>query len=460
MNKISASFRDPAGFMYRNDNSLLRQVNQSASEDYDTFMDSLYPVLVERNLLIPHEEVSLDLAYSSEAYKVLQPQRIPFISYPYEWAFEQLKDAALLTLRIQKIAMKLGFILKDASAYNIQFIGAKPIFIDTLSFARYEQGQAWDAYGQFCQQFLAPLALAAYQDIELMRLLRTYVDGIPLKVASSLLPWTSRFRPGIQIHIHTHARLQTRAQNNAKQGDNSKQAHVDKKTVQNIVSDLQALINSLKWSSDTPWSDYYDGDSYVQIAFEHKKTLVSEYIDAIKPKMVWDMGANTGSFSQLTGDAITIAWDFDTGAVQEHYRQLKSKSESNILPLMQDLMNPSPNIGWMNSERDGLLKRFEQVDMVMALALIHHIVITNNVPLSDFAKFLQRIAPVAIVEFVPKTDPKVQFMLQNRKDIFPDYTREGFENAFSDCFEILRSDEIPNSQRILYLLKEKSTINN
>ncbi|MEM9952775.1 MAG: SAM-dependent methyltransferase [Chloroflexota bacterium] len=456
MTKVPSSFRDPAGFIYRKDNILYRQVTQQGAGDYDAFMKRLYPALVERGLIVQHTEVSHEFAYSDDAHQVLRPELIPFISYPYEWTFEQLKDAALLTLRVQKIAMKLGFILKDASAYNIQFIGTKPIFIDTLSFAKYEVGQPWEAYQQFCQHFLAPLALASYRDPQLIRLLRNNVDGIALKIASQLLPWTTRLRPSIQMHIHFHARLQERSQKGENDATNERKSKVATKSIENIVSDLQALVKSLQWTSDTtPWEDYYEGDSYIDIAFDNKKSLVKRYIDEVHPAIVWDLGANAGEFSQLT-NTTTIAWDFDEGAVQRHYQTLKAQSNETILPLVQDLMNPSPDIGWMNTERDGLLKRAQGTDLVMALALIHHIAIANNVPLASFAEFLSQIAPHAIVEFVPKSDAKVQLLLRDRRDIFPDYTQAGFEQAFSIYYDVVHAENIADSERILYLLKAKS----
>lgn len=457
MQKHAASFRDPNGFIYQSSGELLRQVNQQYAEHYDWFQKNLYPFLTERDLIVQHEEVDLSRAYSDAAYRVLKPEPIPFISYPYEWSFAQLKDAALLTLRIQKIALKRGMTLKDASAYNVQFKNGKPVFIDTLSFEKYREGEPWVAYRQFCQHFLAPLALAGYVDVSLLKLLRTYIDGIPLEVASRMLPLRTQFRLSLRMHIHMHAKAQ--AQHQDAGGEKSGQLSLKKGTLSNIVQSLEDTIEGLSWSPEqTAWSDYYDGDSYSETGFAHKKALCAQYLEEVSPRMVWDLGANAGDFSQIAAEkgAETVSWDYDYGAVQIHYEQLKQSGRQHILPLILDLTNPSPAIGWANQERNSLIQRAEGVDMVMALALIHHIVIGNNVPMSRFAEFLHQLAPHVIVEFVPKADPKVQTLLASRLDIFDSYHEDGFRDAMSDYFDLIHEHRINDSKRTLFLYRAKS----
>lgn len=458
MQKHPSSFRDPNGFIYWDGETLLRQVNPSYAEHYEWFQEKLYPLLVERELIVPHSEVSTTKAYSSEAYKVIAPQPIPFISYPYEWSFTQLKDAALLTLRIQKIALKRGMILKDASAYNVQFLNGKPIFIDTLSFEKYTEGEPWVAYRQFCQHFLAPLALATHCDISLLKLLVTHIDGVPLELASRLLPWTTRFQPGLRLHIHMHAKVQTQYQT-SDPNHPIKQIRVKKDTLNNIIQNLEDVIQSLSWSpKQTAWADYYEGDSYTDDSFADKKKLCREYLTQIAPKLVWDLGANTGDFSKISGDMgiQTVSWDYDYGAVQIHYDNVKSEQRQHILPLVLDLTNPSPSIGWAHEERKSLIDRANSVDAIMALALIHHIVIGNNVPLQSFSRFLHQLAPYAIVEFVPKSDAKVKTLLVSRLDIFDDYHEKGFEAAMGEFFDLISANKINNSERTLYLFKRKT----
>jgi len=270
---LSSSFRDPSGFLFRADGRLMRQVNQTYADDYNLLKQSgLYDILVRKGLLIPHEEVSLDFAPRPGAYKVLRPVEIPFISYPYEWAFSQLKDAALTTLRIQKLALKKGMTLKDASAYNIQFYQGRPVLIDTLSFTGYQDGSPWIAYGQFCRHFLAPLALMAYRDVRLAALLRTNIDGIPLDLASRLLPTRTRINPGLLMHLHAHAASQKKHE---KAGGAAKRPTVSKKNLVGIVDSLRGVVQGLKWKLPvTEWGDYYDNTNYSDDSLLQKKKLV------------------------------------------------------------------------------------------------------------------------------------------------------------------------------------------
>lgn len=418
----------------------------------------LYNKLVEQKLLIPHEETNLEPQEPADAYKVIKPERMAFISYPYEWSFSALKDAALLTLRIQKKALSCGMTLKDASAYNIQFHGSDPIFIDTLSFERYEEGMPWVAYKQFCQHFLAPLALMAYSDVRLHQLLRVYLDGIPLDLASRLLPMRTFLRPSILIHIHAHARYQQ------KYADISVARHaahsrVSKHQLLALVESLESAVAKLTpRAQKTEWDHYYEATNYTDAAFEKKKEIVERYIKQALPRAVWDMGANTGVFSRLATKhgVYTIAFDIDPLAVETNYRLCKKRDEHNMLPLVLDIGNPSPSMGWAYEERDSLMARGKP-DMVLALALIHHLVITNNVPFDMVASFFASLGKVLIIEFVPKNDSNVERLLATRKDIFPHYTKETFEKVFAEYFTIEQVDVVEKSERILYFMRTRDT---
>ena len=208
----AASFRDPSGFVFRRNGVLYRQVNRRFAGEWDAFLKSgLYDRLAADGILLRHDEAPLDMAFvPTDAHAVIKPRAVEFISYPYEWSFGQLKDAALLTLRAQALAAERGFTLRDASAYNVQFVDGRPILIDSLSFEPAEPGRPWDAYRQFCQHFLAPLALMAHRDPRLGLLLREYLDGIPLDLAARLLPLKTRLSVGLGSHIHLHARAQAR----------------------------------------------------------------------------------------------------------------------------------------------------------------------------------------------------------------------------------------------------------
>jgi hypothetical protein len=458
---LEASFRDPSGFLFTRDGVLYRQVNQIYAEDYARLMDSgLYARLVKAGLLIPHAESGDGQAFQpaepSIAFRTLRPEMIAFISYPYEWSFGQLKDAALATLSIQKRALKMGMSLKDASAYNIQFHGGKPTLIDTLSFETYKEGEPWVAYRQFCQHFLAPLALMAYRDIRLSQLLRVYIDGIPLDLASTLLPARTRWNLGLATHIHLHASAQKRysevAVSTARGG-----RKMSKDALLGLIESLQMTIRKLVWRpAGTEWADYYAANNYTDAAFEHKKVLLGDWLSKLEAKTVWDLGANSGIFSRVAVEtgAYVVSSDIDPAAVEVNYQLIKEQKEQNLLPLVLDLTNPSPAIGWNNHERDSFLQR-GPVDAILALALVHHLAISNNVPLPRVAEFFSNCGEWLIVEFVPKSDSQVQKLLRSRVDIFTEYTKAGFEKAFGQWYTVKESSAIRDSERWLYLMHRK-----
>jgi len=452
---LPSSFRDPSGFLFTEDGSLYRQVNQAYRESYDHLTGSgLYDALQDSGSLIRHEEVGLELARTDEAYRVLKPQVVPFVSYPYEWSFSQLQDAALLTLDVQKKALDFGMTLKDASAYNVQFVEGKPVLIDTLSFDRYDEGQPWAAYRQFCQHFLAPLALMSHTDVRLGQLLRIHIDGVPLDLASSLLPYRTRLSFALLSHIHLHARSQKHF---AERRVDVKSRKMSRLSLRGLLDNLGSAVKKLKWRSEgTLWNDYQEEASYSADALDQKRQVVAGFLDQVQPKVVWDLGANVGLFSRLASDRgiLTISFDADPGCVERNYLESRRKGDTNILPLLIDLTNPSPAIGWQHEERMSLLER-GPADLVLCLALIHHLAISNNLPLALVADFLASIGSSLIFEFVPKTDQRVQRLLSTREDIFTGYTQEAFERTFGQRFEIQASIQLEGSERVLYLLRRR-----
>ena len=453
---VSGSFRDPNGFLYQIDGDLYRQVNLSYGPEYDHLVGSgLLAGLVRDQLLVEHEEADLSLAAQPDAYRVLKPQRIPVVSYPFEWCFGQLKTAALLTLTILRRALDQDMVLKDASAYNVQFVGARAIFIDTLSFERYRVGTPWVGYRQFCQHFLAPLALMSKVDVRLAELYQTNIDGIPLDLAASLLPVRAKLRPAIGTHIALHARTQRRfAQSDGAQTTSTRR--VSKLGLLGIVQNLEAAVRRLTWRpSGTEWGDYRSAMSYSDEAAESKRRLLEEFLSAKgRRPLILDIGANKGDYSAVAARHAdyVVAMDADPAAVELHYRRLEAGGASDVLPLHIDLAAPSPGIGWSNTEREALTDRFQDATVV-ALALIHHLAISNNVPLAKIAEFLSGVADELIIEFVPKSDPQVSKLLASREDIFPRYTPRDFEEDFSRHFVIRRSEPIAGSERKLYLME-------
>jgi len=458
---IPSSFRDPSGFLFHRGSSIYRQINLNYSENYDHLMNSgLYETLVNAGLLIPHEELDIEPANAEGVYKVIRPEPISFISYPYEWSFSQLKNAALATLEIQKKSLHFGMSLKDCSAYNIQFRKGRPIFIDTLSFEKYREGEPWVAYRQFCQHFLAPLALMGYKDIRLNQLFRIYIDGLPLDLASSFLPFSTRFVPHLLFHIHLHSRSQRYFVDKTV---NIGKCKMSRLSYLGLLDNLASAVKKLKWrcnGNNNHWANYYEDTNYSQVALRHKQELVAGFLEEVDLKSVWDIGANTGLFSRIASDKgiPTISFDIDPAAIEKSYLECIKKGETNILPLLLDLTNPSPGIGWQNRERMSLSER-GPADMVFALALIHHLRVSDNLPFNKIAEFFGNICNFLIIEFVPKGDTQVQRLLSTREDIFPDYTRQAFESEFGKYFAIQNRAEIKNSGRTLYLMqKNKSQV--
>jgi hypothetical protein len=412
----------------------------------------LYEKLVAAGLLIPHEETGDPV--TDDAYRVIRPERVGFISYPYEWCFGQLKDAALATLRIQEIALDFGMSLRDASAYNVQFRGGRPVLVDTLSFERVREGVPWVAYRQFCQHFLAPLALMAYRDVRLGQLLRTNVDGIPLDLAASLLPRRARLRFSLFLHLFSHARSQRRHALDAAAPRTGRRFTL--RAFRGLIDSLGTAVRRLEWTPGrSVWSAYYAEDlGYSDEAFEHKKELVRKFVEEVAPGTVWDLGGNVGVFARIPAaqGIPTVCFDVDPSCVEANYRQVVADGETNLFPQVLDLTNPSPAVGWANRERQSLVER-GPADMALALALVHHLAIGNNVPLPMVAEFLSETCRWLLVEFVPKEDPRVGTLLATREDIFPHYNVEGFERAFARRFHIERREEIRESPRILYLMR-------
>ena len=454
MELIAASFRDPHGFVFRRETVLYRQVNEIHQQHFDRFLGSgLYDRLVTDGLLVSHAEVNRSHAASPDAYRVIRPDYVPFVSYPYEWGFQMLKDAALATLRIQELALDHGMSLRDATAYNLTFHRGRPLFLDTTSFEILPEGRPWIAYRQFCQHFVAPLALMSLRDPRLGKLSRLFIDGVPLDLASELLPPRARTKAGLVMHLRMHAKSQRRHERD--ENATGKERSFSENALRGLIESLRKTIERLEPpKGDSAWGDYYaEADHYSPIAAEQKASLLSGWIDEVAPRSVWDLGANTGRFARLASRCgiDTLALDVDPFCVDEAYRTARAENDEHLLPLVQDLTNPSTGIGWGGMERASLEDR-GPADLVLALALIHHLAIANNVPLQSVLDLISRFGRWAIVEFVPKSDPKVQLLLQAREDVFTEYTVQRFEADAEEHFRIVHREQVGDSGRTLYLL--------
>jgi hypothetical protein len=451
--RLRSSFRDRDGFVFQHEGKYFRQVAPEYEPTYTRLRDSgLYARLHREGTLIPHRE--LPAGTHGFPGLVLEPDQLPVLLYPYEWSFSQWRDAALLTLKLQRTALGAGFTLKDASAYNIQFLDGRPVLIDTLSFEPYAEGQPWQGYRQFCQHFLAPLALMARCDPRLGQLLRTHLDGIPLDLASTLLPKRTWLSPGLLFHLHLHARAQSQYRN---QDRKVAARAISRHGLLGILDSLESAIRGLLWQpAGTEWADYYQITNYDLAAGQDKAAVIAAWLKQCAPGLVWDLGANDGTYSRLAlaQGATTVAWDIDPAAVEQCYRAMVRERQTRLYPALLDLTNPSPALGWNLLERQSLFER-RPPDLALALALLHHLAIGNNVPLDQCADFFRRLTATLIIEWVPKADSKVAALLRNRRDIFPDYTEACFRAAFTRHYRVRERHALKNSDRVLYLLDAK-----
>jgi hypothetical protein len=454
-----ASFRDPAGCVVYQDGVLKRLVTAAGIGDYRRLMSSgLYERLIGEGLLIPHREEAASRSWPDGAQSVLLPEVVPYISYPYEWSFGQLRDAALLTLRVAELALAHGMSLKDASAFNVQFRGCRPVFIDTLSFER-NDGGPWPAYNQFCRHFLAPLLLMKYAWPGLAPFWRASLDGFPLEFASALLPASTYLRFGSLLHIHMHARSQRKhATPAAGRRESAAQPPRGRDSKGPLIGSLRATVQNIEPRAlKTEWSDYYgEADHYSKDASEAKRAGVAEVVGRLKPRLVYDLGGNTGEFSRLVTSlgADCVCFDMDPLCVHANYERSRREGDIHMLPLVMDLSNPTPGLGFDLRERLSLFER-PQAELLLALALIHHLRITCNVPFRRIAAFLARLGSRLLLEWVPRDDPKVRAMLSYRRDTFPDYSQEGFLAAFGEHFEMEQAHAIAGSSRTLYLFRRR-----
>lgn len=448
--KHPSSYRDPSGFLFYHNGVLYRQINQFFKNDFDQFISSgLYQHLVDADLLIPHKAIKQNLTGWDEWYQTLEPEVVPFISYPYEWCFDMLKDAALVTLQAAQEAMKYNMMLKDASAYNVQWHKGSMKFIDTLSFERYDAAKPWIAYRQFCEQFLAPLALMHYLKLPLQNLSLAYSDGIPLTVAKKLLPAKSKFNLNTFLHLHLHANISGRAK-----GSTGTSGAFSSAKLKNLLRSLEEAVKSFSLNTASGvWSGYYNEALQREDYVPHKKQIIENWISQMPIQSAVDVGANEGEFSELLAQKkiAVISADFDHYSINRLYNKVRQNTIDNLLPLIIDFANPSPAIGVNNEERSSFLDR-TKTDLVLALAVIHHLCIGKNIPFESVVKLFKSLGKNLIIEFVPKEDEKVQLMLQQKKDVYGWYTEENFLKAFSNHYKIAGKQQIGTSGRNLFLM--------
>lgn len=450
------SFRDNKGRIYYVGDRVFRTIMPAGIEDFDAVRATgLIDELVEAGLLIPEIPVDKSLLgdCAADARLVLEHPRLPLISYPYEWSFEALKAAALAHLELHQKALQKNVTLSDATAFNMQFRGTKPLFIDSLSLRIYEEGEFWAGHRQFCEQFVNPLLLRSVLGVPHNAWFRGAMEGISAEELSHLLPWRSRFSWNILTHVFVQARLQSASGSADKAAQRAKTRKLAKIGFEQILHTLQRWISKLepRKSGATVWQNYANDNSYVDNETERKRDFVTEFIRSVEPELVFDIGCNTGDYSILaleSGARRAVGLDFDHGALDYAFRRAR-ELDVDFLPLHLDAANPSPSQGWMQKERQGLMQR-ARGDGVLALAVVHHLAISKNLPLPEILDWIIEIAPQGVIEFVPKSDPMVQRLLSLREDIFPDYNEESFRDSIAARARVVNSSMVSSSGRALY----------
>jgi len=460
MSEIAAepgSFRDRTARVFYHDGHIFRGLSATALKEWQALSASgLYRRFAENGAIVTtrqREIGSLPFRLDEPWAAVLEHERLPFVSYPYEWSFEMLRDAALLQLDLVLAGLDEGIGLKDASAYNVQWKGATPVFVDIGSFYKRAEGEPWVGYRQFCQMFLYPLLLQAYRDVPFQAWMRGNIDGMDAEVCLNLLSARDYFRGGVLAHVYLQAKAQ-KAYNSTTRDVRAElnKAGFDTRIIKTNAEGLRKLVASLEWKpKQSTWSDYLKCGHYEAADAEQKRQFVRDVVATRRWNMTWDIGCNVGVFSRIAAErsASVVAMDADHLAVDKLYRALKAEHVPNILPLVVNVTDPSPNLGWRNLERKRINER-GRPDLVLALALIHHVVIGGNIPLAEFVQWLRDLGGELVIEFVTRQDPMVATLLRNKDDHYSDYTEESFERELSARFKIARRQPLGSGTRIMY----------
>lgn len=455
MSADPASFRDPAGRVYLENGRVFRTVSDVAVADFDFARsnETLRRLIAAGGVIESRDVAANDAdAPRAGAARIVEHPRLPFISYPYEWSFSLLKQAALHHLDLQIALIKGGVALSDATAYNIQFIGPRPIFIDPLSFTAYREGDYWRAHRQFCEQFLNPLLMHALVGVPHNDWFRGSLEGVSTPMLARMIAPHRRFSWRVFTQVMLPAQLQS-GKGSLDAASATAARPLPKNAYLGLLTGLREWIASLKpkGADKTVWADYAKNKSYDETEFAAKKGFVGAFVARARPRLLWDFGCNTGEYTEVAlknGAASVIGFDFDHGALEGAYaRAVDRKLE--FLPLFQDASNPSPGQGWSGEERASLMRRNGDVEALVALAFIHHIAIGRNVPLDRVVDFLVALSPKGVIEFVPKEDPMVKRLLALRKDIFPDYTLENFKALVGRSARLVGEEAVTGMGRTL-----------
>jgi hypothetical protein len=464
-----ASFRDWDGRVVSSNGHVYRVLSAQGLTDWQALEpSSIHRQAVEEGTMVRTEVVDSPpfdpaMIMGDRAAAVLRHERISTITYPYEWCFSMLKDAALLQLDLTARALDEGLMVKDATPYNVQWRGTNPVFIDTGSFRSLRPGEPWPAYRQFCMLFLNPLLLQAHRDLDIQRMLRGALDGVTPGEAAAILRGRDRLRKGVLTDVVLHARLEKKYADVDRAKIDAEVARKSRRLKPEIlkanVNRLAKVVRGLKWGPQkSEWSDYRTTNTYADDDNARKVDFVRRAVSARPCRLVWDIGANDGAYSRIAAESAetVLALDIDHLTVERLYRQLRDgQGPGNILPMVFDFADPSPGIGWRNLERSPIEDRLPP-DYVLALAVVHHICIGRNVPVAEFVDWLHSLACPVVVEFPDRDDSMAQRLLSAKDEgAAPDYTTENFDSLLRSRFEIVSEERLPSGTRVLYEVRPR-----
>ncbi|HZO84846.1 MAG TPA: class I SAM-dependent methyltransferase [Verrucomicrobiae bacterium] len=468
------SFRDPGGFCIALNGRILRVVEPDYVAQVEGFLNSpcarkftaagnliptrlLSKIEVSQWLKDPEFSAALD---GCAIGAVFEHERVEFPSFPSEWPPEMLYAAAELTLNLACEALTCGYRLKDATPQNILFRGTTPVFVDLLSFEPRKHGESvWTPYAQFVRTFLLPLLANKYWNTSLAEVFTTRRDGLEPAELVARCTLFQKFRPPFLTLITLPtllARKGEAAHGPRMDGNDEKALFV----IEALFKRLRSILKRLKPKTRRAegWSNYMDTHSYEREAFAAKESFVRAVMAQFKPKHVLDIGANTGHFGRIaaTEAAQVLAVDSDPACAGESFARARSES-LNMLPLVVDMARPTPALGWRNDECASFLDRARgQFDAVLMLAVLHHLLVTERVPLRDILDLAAELTrALLVIEFVPLEDPMFQRLLRGRGALFAHYNRAFFEESCQRQFEIVRETDLPGTERRLYLLRKK-----
>ena len=460
------SFRDRQGRIFYRNGEVLRALSARALEEWRALSSTrFFPRLMEagkivKTMSVEAKSIEGTVPAAEQWSGFLGHETIPFISYPYEWSFQMLKDAALLQLELIAAALSEGMILKDASSFNLQWMGAKPVFIDIPSFERLNAGEPWVGYRQFCQLFLYPLFLQSYKNIPFQPWLRGSIDGISPQHCLQLMSSRDLLRAGVLTHVYLQSRLQNRYGGSDSDAKGMlKTAGFSRDLIAANVQRLTKTVTGLTWTQTrSEWSDYASNNTYSRQDHETKADFVRKAAQSRHWNLVWDLGCNTGTFSRICAENsdYVVAMDQDPAAIELFYRALSQEGSGRILPLVLNLADPSPDLGWRCLERKAITGRGKP-QLTLCLALIHHMVIGANVPVGEFLQWLADLQGALVIEFVTKEDPMVEVLLRDKEDLYEDYELEYFESCLGSLFDVKGREVVPSGTRILYFASPKAS---